>query len=341
MKKINTKLIFNILVFAMSIGLMAYFCLSPNGLADLLKSTIGFKFEWFVFGFLCQISNILLDCILIYLFIKGSNCNISFKDCFKAGMIGQFFSAITPSSTGGQPMQIYFLSKQNINAGNSASALTQKFIVYQSCTVLYSIFAIVACSDLFKSILNPIIWRISIIGFLAQVLIIVLLAIFSFSKKATNKIISVSVMLLSKIKIIKQPDLIIDKIQKQLVLFHDSNNDLYKNKSLLIKTCIITIVQLTAIFSIPYCIYRGFGLSGDSLLSMICAQAFVSMTASLVPIPGASGASEGSFYIFFKTFFVNNTLKSATIIWRSLSYYLTILISAPFSMLTKNKNKSE
>ncbi len=337
MKKVNTKLIFNILVFAMSIGLMLYFCLSPNGLADLLKSTIGFKFEWFIFGFLCQIINIAIDCFLIHLFLKGSKCKISIKNCIKAGMVGQFFSAITPSSTGGQPMQIYFLSKQNVNAGSSASAFMQKFIVYQSCTVLYSIFAIFVCSDFFKSILNPVVWQISIVGFLAQVLVIVLLAIFSFSKKITNKIIFSSVNLLAKVKIIKHPDDIIDKIQKQLSLFHDSNLDLYKNKSLLVKTCLLTIAQLTAIFSIPYCIYRGFNLSGDNLLTMICAQAFVTMTASLVPIPGASGASEGSFYIFFRTFFTNNTLKSATIIWRSFSYYFTILISAPFSMLTKNK----
>ena len=52
-------------------------------------------------------------------------------------------------------------------------------------------------------------------------------------------------------------------------------------------------------------------------------------------LPGAAGASEGSFYLFFSMFFTGGTIKSAILLWRIFSYYAVILVSAPFCGITK------
>ena len=74
-------------------------------------------------------------------------------------------------------------------------------------------------------------------------------------------------------------------------------------------------------------------------MNMIFAQSFVTMTSSLAPIPGASGATEGASSIFFIPFFDETTIKSAIALSRFISYYFTILISAPFSRFVKKKNE--
>lgn len=74
---------------------------------------------------------------------------------------------------------------------------------------------------------------------------------------------------------------------------------------------------------------------------MITAQAFVTMVSSFMPLPGGSGAAEGSFYVFFKIFFMENTIKSAILIWRIITYFLNIVIFAPFSNVNKISNNTE
>ena len=78
--------------------------------------------------------------------------------------------------------------------------------------------------------------------------------------------------------------------ERQLESFHDCNKELYKNRRLVVTAYVCTAVQLTAIFIIPYCVYRSFNLSGAPVSDMICSQAFVTMATCFIPLPGAAGA---------------------------------------------------
>ena len=50
-----------------------------------------------------------------------------------------------------------------------------------------------------------------------------------------------------------------------------------------------------------------------------------------------NGAAELSFAGFFSGIFDETTMKSAILIWRTITYYGTIFISAPFSGMGKKK----
>ena len=77
-----------------------------------------------------EISRMLLRC-------QGER--VSFWTTFKIGLIGLYYSYITPSSTGGQPMQVAYLLRSKVNAGNSTAVLFVKFFAYQLAFVLCTI----------------------------------------------------------------------------------------------------------------------------------------------------------------------------------------------------------
>ena len=89
-------------------------------------------------------------------------------------------------------------------------------------------------------------------------------------------------------------------------------------------------------------IYRSFGLSAVSLVTIIAAQGFVLMVSSFVPIPGAGVGAEASFALFFGSFFPEEgQISLAVIIWRFISFYLTIIVGVFFAMnIGKVKRKS-
>jgi uncharacterized protein (TIRG00374 family) len=232
------------------------------------------------------------------------------------------------------------MSKQGIDPGVATSSLVQKFFVYQSGLTLYSAFAIIFHFRFFKGSLNAVMWSLALVGFACQAVVIVMILLVSFNQTITQKIISFLCKVLHKIHLVKDYDKTYSSWNEQLTFFHDSNKDLYKNKILLVKTYVLTFLQLTSLFVVSYCIYRAFDFNQTSVIDMICSQAFVTMVSSLVPLPGAAGASEGSFVIFFSMFFDPGTIKSAVLLWRIITYYAVILISAPFSRITNKMQEA-
>ncbi|MDR2903589.1 MAG: flippase-like domain-containing protein, partial [Clostridiales bacterium] len=65
------------------------------------------------------------------------------------------------------------------------------------------------------------------------------------------------------------------------------------------------------------------------------------MITAFVPIPGAAGAAEGSFYLFFAIFFGESLLLSAVLIWRVITYYSCIAAGTciSFAMISAEKRQ--
>lgn len=336
MVKFNFKTIFNFTVIIFSIALLSYFCISENGLVDLMENITDFNHLWLSMALIFHVLNILIDALLTFKFTKTLNSSYTFKKALKVCLVGQFFSAVTPGASGGQPMQLYCMSKQNIDPGNATSALVQKFLVYQNTITIYSAMSLTLKFNMFKNSIGSVMKGISILGFCSQAFVILLLFLFSFNKSITLKIIRFIFSLLGKLKIIKESQKKINDLEVQIEYFHLSNTNLYKNPYLLLQSYFYTFIQITSMFVVPYCIYRAFNMQGANPFDMIAAQSFVIMASSFMPLPGGSGAAEGGFYIFLSPFFTEQTIKPAVLLWRVITYFFTILISFPFSRI-KNK----
>ena len=75
-----------------------------------------------------------------------------------------------------------------------------------------------------------------------------------------------------------------------------------------------------------YCLYRGFGLSAVSPGFVLTIQLLLFIAVAFMPMPGASGAQEGGFVLFFRGIFPEAHLFAALLAWRFFTYYLTLLI---------------
>ena len=68
---------------------------------------------------------------------------------FCATMIGQFFNCIPPFSSGGQPMQAFYLMKRGMALSFASCSLMIKFIVYQFVLTIYSAITLFLCFKTF------------------------------------------------------------------------------------------------------------------------------------------------------------------------------------------------
>lgn len=348
--KISANLILNIFVGAFTIYLIFYFCTSEDGLIDLFSTPNSFIPLWIVIAVAVYDFNIIIDSVVTLLFIRTQFPHFKFIDAMKVAFVGVFFSAVTPSSTGGQPMQLYLFSKMNVGVGFSSACMTQKFLIYQIVTALYSVFSIILRPQYFESAFTNF-WSTAfvIMGLVFQLSVMGGFVVLSFCKRITGKILQFVDWIMHKMKFIKNPDKKISSIRQEVESFHKYNKIIMQNKKLLIISYILVFFQVLCIMSAPYFIYISFGMpeiaiaNGQpvgSFFDFVCIQSFVVFTSNLVPLPGASGGAELAFTMYFSQFFIIgaiNKIKPAILLWRFTSYYGQLIISAPFSYLTKGK----
>ncbi|MDD6848810.1 MAG: lysylphosphatidylglycerol synthase transmembrane domain-containing protein [Oscillospiraceae bacterium] len=337
-KSFPTKLVFNIFVICLCVGIVCFFFFSEDGLRDLLQSGQGIIWQWIVVAVISQLVYMFTETTVIYLFIRERYKNFSYLNALKVSFTGLFWSAVTPSSTGGQPMQIYLLHSMNVEIGYATSRLMQKFLVYQVVLTFISIISVILNFGYILTNDNILFITVLLVfGFVSQLAVTLVIVMFSFSPNISRKFIMFFAKVLGKIKIVKNLDSKISDIDKQLDTFHSSNKNIYKKPKLLIPAVILTFVQFIAMFLVPYFIYLSFGMTDIGPVQIATSQAFVNLMSGMIPIPGASGAAELGYTAFFGAIFVGGTLKSSALIWRVINYYGVIFATAPFAYLTKDK----
>ncbi len=294
---------------------------------------------WLFVALLLMILFWLLESSVFHLIVRCFHKKQRFRSSVTTSMIGQLFNCVTPFSSGGQPVQAYHMTKTGIPLGISSSCLLIKFIVYQIVLTIYSIVVLVAKWEYFSSQISGFGYLV-FIGFLINTGVMFFLFAICFFKNLTQKIAFGVIRLLTKLKLLKKPDEITNRVAKELAEFHEGFLLLRKHLRMMFTTFLLTALQLTVQFSIPYFLCLTFRVDTLSPVLVICALAFVTMISSFVPLPGASGGAEYSFYTFFSPFFRDTSLINLILLlWRLLTFYLPIIVGLCVFVFALRKTK--
>ncbi len=323
------KNLFVIITLGLSIGILLYFLYTTDGITAMGEIILTLKLQWLLIAVgaavLCWISEgFALNLLCIHLYPEWR-----YRKSFFVGMIGLLYNAITPFSTGGQPMQIYTMRKMGMDTGKAGSIIAVKTITYQVVMVLYSLVLVAAKLRFFQTSVSNFSF-VTIIGLVTNGTFIALVILFMISETTTDKIVYSVIYFLNKIKLCRHPEERYEKIHSQLEIFHDASKLMGNSFKLYVNVIAVTIVQITLNSLIPYFIYRSFNMNTASITTMVAAQVFVTMVSAFVPLPGASGGAEGSFYIFFGMFF-KSAIIPAILLWRIITYYANILVGGIYA----------
>lgn len=287
----------------------------------------------------------ILLAILFYLFyigIKGyvnylivnDKKKISIKEAIKHNLIAQFFNGITPFSTGGEPMEVYMLTKHHISVEKATNYTIQSFIFYQIALVICGIVAIMynAFFHIFPKV--KLLSNLVLIGFLINVTVITVLLLISYSKFFSNIISKVIIKITAKMKI---PEEI---AQQKIQNYYEGFQTLKKRKALSIIGVGLNIIGLLCLYIIPLCILKSIG-NGQmmSVIETLITSSYVYLIGAFVPVPGASGGIEYSFTQFYGNFVPVNNISAMVLLWRCITYYLGMIVGAIIFSIERKENE--
>ena len=215
-KPVNKKVaIINfILIFVIFIGLFIYM-VKVDGLDNIIQLLHSVDYKWVIAGLGCLLIYWICDILTLHIPIKRIYKTQPITNSIKVAMLGQLFNNITPFASGGQPIQAYELTKTGKRVSDSLSAMAIKFIVTQTALVVSTLTVVLLEFDFFARLMQNFIW-IAIVGFIVNILAIIVVILAGIKKRVITVITTPIIKFLGKIKIIKNPEKTIEKLDKSI-----------------------------------------------------------------------------------------------------------------------------
>ena len=265
----------------------------------------------------------------IYSFCKKIKKDFKYLSALQLTLRTQFFNAVTPFATGGQPYQIYYLKTIGIDYAQSTSVVLQNFIVYQIALVFLGILALV-CNHIFDIFSNnQLLQNLITIGFITNALVIIIMFLVAFSKKMNKFIVGLGIKILTKLRLVKDKEKKLKEWDENINNFNKCANMLLEDKKMFIFNILCNFIALCSLYLVPLFILYSMGIfNAFSAGVSIITCAYIMIIGSFVPIPGATGGLEFGFMQFFGNFIAGSKLSALMLMWRFITYYFGMIVGA-------------
>ena len=325
-KKINKKI--NIIILIIITILVLFFSLKDN-FEETITQIFTMNIWYLLIAFILLIIFWLFRSYPIYSFCKKINKDFKYLSAFQLTLRTQFFNAVTPFATGGQPYQIYYLKTVGIDYASSTSIVVENFIVYQIALVVLGILALISNQifNIFSKV--QFLQQLIAIGFITNALVIIVMFLIAFSKKMNKFFISIGINILTKLRIVKDREKKLKEWDENINRFNKSANILLEDKKTFIFNIMCNFLALCCLYLIPLFILYSMGnFNAFNAGVSIVTCAYIMIIGSFVPIPGATGGIEYGFVQFFGNFITGSKLSAMMLVWRFITYYFGMIVGA-------------
>ncbi len=295
-----------------------------------------------------------LGMVLLYMLVESAKYSYLLKistgkwrlrNSIKTMYIGKYYDGITPLGTGGQPFQIYYLHKKDIPVGVATAIPLVRFIVSTViwCLIAIGLFVLVGVNGWLNGMATgwggKIILTVAIIAMAFNLIVPVVMLFMSLFPRAGKKLIAGIVHFLNKIRIVKHKYPTMKKYVYEAREYRESMKIIFTKWYKLIPLALLAVAETCVYLALPY--FAVLALAGPEvtvnhgllLLQIMCLTMVSFSSASFIPTPGNSGASEAMTTLVFLTVTgINNILGWVILLWRFATYYVYILTGIGISI---------
>ena len=331
---INTILLLINIIFMVIIVRGLISSIGDQNFFDYAKKQ-GNRLWWLLGGVGCYIVYICAQMLMFHALIKKTTGESKWKLAYDVGLTGKYYDNVTPFAVGGQPMQIVTLSKNGISPGVSTSLPLIKMIINSMVSSLLALAFFVfglpripMVGGLYDFLL-VILEILGIIGLVITLLGVLFMILISAGGLFTRSLVSGLVKIGYKLKIVKNYRASLKKWLSQVSEYRSSMAYLAKNKILLLKMIVFSIIETLSYACISFFVVMAFAETIEISVPMLFFTCIVkyyicAMAGSYIPLPGATGLMEIAFISLY-SMYVGDAIVWALLAWRILSYYLILV----------------
>ncbi len=304
---------------------------------DIIGTLKNANIWWVLAAILAMAVYAVCDGINISRCLKLDGYKISFAQMMKYSFAGFFFSSITPSSTGGQPGQLYFMAKDKLKVSHSAFTLLCALLSFQCAAVFLGVIGVI-CShgEVFK--LQGRFAYVFPIGFALNLAIIAFLICVLFTRRLAGFFIGIGLWFI-KLRGIKPGERF--KFLRSFACYRKAAALLKKNKIVFVKMLITSLIQIILFHSVTFFCAHAVGCSDLDWFTVLRTQSSLFISVSSLPLPGAAGVTEYGYALFYSGLIPTGLMGSVMLLSRFCSFMLPLVGSGLGLVLLSIKPKKK
>lgn len=301
--------------------------LSGFSLTELLRQIQSAKGRWVVIAFISTSIFVLSEGRALTILVKElapSKVPHVRGNLYSAADI--YFSAITPSATGGQPASAYFMIKDGIPVAATTVILLLNLLMYFISLFVSGSLSLILSFNLFLQY-EILAKAFIIIGMVVLIFCIVFFAIALNHKGWIEKVFGFFINLGGKLHIIRHPEARREKLINTVEQYAACSQSIVGKRKMLLKVFLLNLIQRVSRDVVFVFCYMALGGNSSNAINVWAVSNYASLGATLLPIPGGIGTIE---YILLEGFGSIDDISSAanmTFLGRGISFYGCLILS--------------
>ena len=323
--------IWSILFLILNIALLCILVATDEQLQGSAEGFAQFRFSIVGVAVLAMLLFIAFDVLKIYRLIYYYTKRKEWLLSLRIAIIGKYYDGITPLAAGGQPFQIYQLTKKGINGAHASGIILMKYFVYQMVFCTYGFFCVIY-NFAVGAQLQTLHYILAILAILINFAAPFTVFLFATHENAAQKLLEFVLNLGIKLRLVKNPEELKASVHDTVSQFAVAFDELKKDWRKLLELFALSFIEIAIYIVIPFIIYISYNPAVINDLSIFatlmrfsCVYLFVYFVMSICPLPGGSGAAEFGFLWMMSIFFNGSSVSIAIVLWRVITYYLPIL----------------
>lgn len=321
-KKVILNTVFLIVVFSLTVFLV----FRGEDVSDILETAAGASMKYLFLGIVCVILFIIGESVVIFYMMRTLGARVKMGHCALYSFVGFFFSCITPSATGGQPMQIYYMKKDKLPVPVTTLVLMIVTITYKAVLVVIGAAVWLFGREFLRGYLGDFMW-VFYLGLVLNVFCVSFMMTLVFAPGLAKWIMVKGLKILERLHLLHHKPHRLAKLEASMDMYHETAAFWASHKRVILNVFLITCVQRCILFTVTYWVYLALGFHDYGIVTVTILQSVISVSVDMLPLPGGMGISETLYMVMFVPVFGEMLLPSM-LLSRGISYYGQLLISA-------------
>ena len=178
------KLVINIFIFLAIMIVTMWFVFRDEGVEAVLTAMKQMSFAHLLLAIAIALFFVSAEGVMIWYLLRSIDGTSSLFSCIRCSFIGLLCAGITPSATGGQPMQLYYLKRDGNSWSLSSVALMTVALMYKLVLVLFGVGILLFWHAPLRGYIGTGYYRLFLLGLTLNTLLVVGLLMVMFTPSA-------------------------------------------------------------------------------------------------------------------------------------------------------------
>lgn len=325
------------------IALVTLWMVLGGGRAGQVWAAMGqARWSWLALGGLLMVCYTGVEALQLKITLRAMGHRTPYRHCCQFAAAGFYFSSVTPSASGGQPAEVFYMARRGISAAHGALTMLLFTIAYQVASVGYGLAAWLLAPHIPAS-LGTGLGVLLGYGLTTMLLLTVGMVALLIWPGPVEHLCRWCLRLGARLRLVKDLAKAEAGLDSQMEEYARGADILKRRPLLLAELLVLAVVQLGTRFLVTWAVYRALGLNALGPGELVATQALVSLAVNCLPVPGAVGAAEAAFLAAFRQTFGPGLTPAAMLLFRGLSFYLPLVVTglatAVLHITTRPKTK--